>query len=133
MLTVKIHSFSFKKSGIPEDKTSNGGGFVFDCRFIENPGRKKEFRSLNGMDSEVLEFLDKNEDMQKLIESAVILVTAAVQNYLSRDFTDLMVSFGCTGGQHRSVYASERLAARIRDAYRDSVIVVTRHIDLPLK
>jgi len=133
MLSVKIYSFSYKKSGIPPDNTSNGGGFVFDCRFIDNPGRREEFKSLNGIDKEVVEFLDSIEPMQKLLQCSEEIIKNAVDNYFSRDFTDLMVSFGCTGGQHRSVYAAEKLKNKLKYMYRNTINIEIHHNDLPLK
>ena len=132
MLKVKIYSFSYKKSGIPHDSTSNGGGFVFDCRFIDNPGRKVEFKTLNGKDKEVVEFLDKNEQMRMLLLNTEEIIKNSVDNYLSREFTDLMVSFGCTGGQHRSVYAAEKLKIFLENIYKGKIIIEIRHNDIPI-
>ena len=114
MLKIKLYSFSYKKSGIPEDTTPNGGGFVFDCRFIYNPGREAKFMPLTGLDKPVKDFLDSNKEMQKFLSSVIEIIKPAIDNYLSRDFTDLMISFGCTGGQHRSVYATEKLKKLLR-------------------
>jgi RNase adaptor protein for sRNA GlmZ degradation len=131
MLSVKIYSFSYKKSGIPIDNTDNGGGFVFDCRFIDNPGRENEFKTLNGKDKEVIEFLDNNEQMQKFLQRSVEIIKDAVNNYISRYFTDLMVSFGCTGGQHRSVYAAEELRKKLQNTFRNSINIEIHHNDIP--
>ncbi|MCC7158791.1 MAG: hypothetical protein IT281_04545, partial [Ignavibacteria bacterium] len=90
MLNVKIYSFSYKKSGIPIDETPNGGGFVFDCRFVYNPGRKDEFRSLNGKDNEVISFLDDEPVMKVFLENVYSISSMAVENYLHRNFTNLM-------------------------------------------
>jgi RNase adaptor protein for sRNA GlmZ degradation len=131
MLKVKICSFSYKKSGIPKDTTPNGGGFVFDCRFIINPGRIEEFMPLTGKDKEVIDFLDNNEQMQNFLSKSAEIIKSAVDNYITRDFTDLIVCFGCTGGQHRSVYAAEELGALLKETYRDKIAVEIHHTDLP--
>ena len=123
-LTVRITSFSYKK-GIPDDLTGNGGGFVFDCRAIHNPGRYAEYKQLTGMDEPVIEFLDKEEAMQEFLDHVYGIVDYSVEKYLSRGFTHLMVSFGCTGGQHRSVYSAEHLAAHLHSKY--SVRIVLEH------
>ena len=122
-LTVQISSFSFKR-GIPEDKSTNGGGFVFDCRAVTNPGRYEEYRAFTGKDACVREFLDSEPDMQAFLTNVYALVDQAVERYLQRGFTHLMVSFGCTGGQHRSVYAAEHLAQHLKEKYEQI------HIDL---
>jgi UPF0042 nucleotide-binding protein len=131
MLRVKIYSFSYKKSGIPEDTTPNGGGFVFDCRFIFNPGRIEEFKPLTGNDKKVIEFLDNNEQMQNFLSNSADIIKSAIDNYLSRDFTDLMVCFGCTGGQHRSVYAAEKLGKILKENYLDKIALQIHHTDIP--
>ncbi len=117
MLKVRIFSFSYLYNGIPKDTTENGGGFVFDCRFIYNPGRHTEFWNLTGKDEEVRKFLDKQNEMQDFLNNVYKIIEAAIENYLSRDFTDLMISFGCTGGQHRSVYSAEKLSEHLRNKY----------------
>jgi len=131
MLKVKIYSFSYKKSGIPADETSNGGGFVFDCRFIYNPGREIKFIPMTGKDKEVIDFMDKDEKMQKFIGNVFSIVDAAVEDYMSRDFSNLMVSFGCTGGQHRSVYAAEKLREHVQKKFGKNIQVVIIHSELP--
>ncbi len=131
MLNIKIFSFSYKKSGIPHDPTPNGGGFVFDCRFIYNPGRKDEFKQLTGKDKSVIEFLNGNPEMQNFIKLTSEIVESAIDNYISREFTDLMVCFGCTGGQHRSVYAAEKMAAELKKTYGKSTAIEIHHNDLP--
>jgi aminoglycoside/choline kinase family phosphotransferase len=112
-LTVHITSFSFS-GGYPADQTGHGGGFVFDCRVLPNPGRLIEFAELTGHDRAVIEFLERSPDVERFWEHAAALVEASVEEYLQRSFTDLTVSFGCTGGQHRSVYLAERLARQLR-------------------
>lgn len=131
MLNVKIYSFSYKKSGIPVDDSSNGGGFVFDCRFIYNPGREESFKMLTGKDKAIIVFLDKNDVMQEFLSSVFSISSAAVDNYLHRDFTNLMFSFGCTGGQHRSVYSAEKLAAYLKKKYGDKITVTVTHNEFP--
>ena len=115
-LTLHIRSFSYKR-GYPEDTTGHGGGFVFDCRALHNPGRYEEYRPLCGRDAPVIEFLERGEEVERYFEAVRHLVDAAVENYLERGFPDLSVSFGCTGGQHRSVYFSERLARHVRETF----------------
>ena len=109
MLKVRIYSFSYLYNDIPEDTTGNGGGFVFDCRYIYNPGRHTEFKNLSGKDEEVIKFLDNKKEMQDFLKNIYNIIEPAVENYLGRNFSDLMVCFGCTGGQHRSVYSAEKL------------------------
>ena len=115
-LTVRVSSFSFKK-GIPEDPSGNGGGYVFDCRAMDNPGRYEEYRSLTGLDREVSEFLEANGEIGRFLDSCHSLVDAAVGNYLNRGFNSLMVSYGCTGGQHRSVYSAQHTAEHIKERF----------------
>lgn len=124
-LTVRITSFSYKK-GIPEDASGNGGGFVFDCRAIHNPGRYDEYKQLTGMDEPVISFLDKEEAMQDFLEHVYGIVDYSVEKYRSRGFKHLMVSFGCTGGQHRSVYSAEHLAAHLSEKFGVKVVLTHR-------
>ncbi|HZH72735.1 MAG TPA: RNase adapter RapZ [Mariniphaga sp.] len=124
-LTVTITSFSYKK-GLPEDPSGNGGGFVFDCRAINNPGRLPEFKFLTGKDIEVQEFIKHNSEMKWFLKPVKTLVEQSVKNYLERGFTHLSVSFGCTGGQHRSVYAAEKLATHLRNNFNVNVVVIHR-------
>lgn len=116
-LTVKICSFSYKK-GIPNDATGNGGGFVFDCRGIENPGRYNEYKEYHGRDKSVMEFLERQTKMQTFLNSVFDLVDISVEDYIKRGFINLAVNFGCTGGQHRSVYAADALARHLRNKYK---------------
>jgi UPF0042 nucleotide-binding protein len=132
MLKLKIFSFSYKKSGVPKDNTANGGGFVFDCRFIYNPGRKEEFKHLTGKDTEVIDFLDNNPEMQEFLKHSEAILKSAIDNYLEREFTDLMVCFGCTGGQHRSVYAAEKLKIMMHDTFGEKMTIELQHNDLPI-
>jgi aminoglycoside/choline kinase family phosphotransferase len=115
-LTVKICSFSYKK-GLPEDSTDNGGGFVFDCRGILNPGRFEEYKKLTGRDKEVKDFLVYRTEMPVFLQHVYSLADISVTDYLKRGFDSLMISFGCTGGQHRSVYAADSLAKHLKDKF----------------
>jgi aminoglycoside/choline kinase family phosphotransferase len=126
-LTISISSFSYK-NGIPADNTGNGGGFVFDCRALPNPGRYEEFIDLTGKDEAVIKFLSEKEEMNEFLSHVISLVDQSVLVYKQRGFTSLMVNFGCTGGQHRSVFAAEKLASFIRNKY--PVHVVIRHKEL---
>lgn len=128
-LTVTITSFSYKK-GIPEDQTGNGGGFVFDCRALNNPGRHVEFKFLTGNDPAVQKFIKQSSEMRWFLKPVKTLVEQSVKNYLERGFTHLSVSFGCTGGQHRSVYAAEKLAAHLRNNFNVNVVLVHREQQL---
>lgn len=124
-LTVRIYSFSYRK-GIPDDASGNGGGFVFDCRAIHNPGRYDEYKQLTGRDEPVRIFLDREKAMQEFLCDTYSIVDYTVEKYLSRGFKNLMVSFGCTGGQHRSVYSAEHLAHHLADKYGVRVILTHR-------
>ena len=124
-LTVRVSSFSFKK-GVPEDPSGNGGGYVFDCRAMDNPGRYEEYRSLTGLDREVIDFLEARGEIGRFLDSCYSLVDAAIDNYLSRGFNSLMVSYGCTGGQHRSVYSAQHTAEHIKEKF-PQVRVLLRH------
>jgi len=126
-LTVRILSFSFHR-GLPEDETGNGGGFVFDGRSLPNPGREERFKALTGKDEPVIEYLSQQESVHQFLANVVSLVDASLDNYQSRGFKNLMVSFGCTGGQHRSVYLAEQLAKHLRG--RSGVDVELRHREL---
>ena len=125
-LTVMVSSFSYKK-GIPKDPSGNGGGYVFDCRAIHNPGRYIEYKYLTGKSPEVQQFLEEKSTIAEFMASVISLVTSSVEVYLDRGFTHLSVNFGCTGGQHRSVYAAEKMAEYLRNNY--PVTVVLKHIE----
>jgi len=126
-LTVHITSFSFHR-GLPKDETGHGGGFVFDGRSLPNPGREERFKALTGRDAPVIDYLNQQESVHQFLASVMSLVDASVSNYQQRGFKSLMVSFGCTGGQHRSVYLAEQLAKRLRG--RNGVDVEVRHREL---
>ncbi len=127
-LKITINSFSFKR-GVPYDPTGNGGGFVMDCRGILNPGRYERYAYLTGKDQEVIDFFHKNTVIDSFLKSAKELVEVNIKNYLERGFENLTISFGCTGGQHRSVYCAEWMAKQIREKY--DVIVELNHLELP--
>ena len=126
-LTVRIFSFSFRR-GIPKDESGHGGGFVFDARSIPNPGREEKFKALTGKDAPVIEYLNQQESAHQFLGSVTSLVDSSVKTYQNRGFTSLTVSFGCTGGQHRSVYFAEQLAKRLK--HRNGVKVLVRHLEL---
>ncbi len=123
-LTVRILSFSFHR-GVPQDDSGHGGGFVFDARGLPNPGREERFKTMTGRDAEVAEYLVQHDSVRQFLNNAAALVDASVDNYQQRGFKNLMVSFGCTGGQHRSVYLAEALAKHLRA--RNDVEVVVQH------
>src|SRR6202035_1895156 len=126
-LIVRILSFSFHR-GMPKDESGHGGGFVFDGRSLPNPWREERFKSLTGRDAPVIEYLNQQESVHQYLASVMSLVDASVNNYQKRGFKNLMVSFGCTGGQHRSVYLAEQVAKRLQG--RNGVEVVLRHREL---
>ncbi|MDD2595941.1 MAG: RNase adapter RapZ [Bacteroidales bacterium] len=115
-LEVKIYSFAYKK-GIPNDVSGNGGGYVFDCRALENPGKYEHFKHFTGLDSEVIKFMEDEGGVQKFMDKVYSLADVHVQRYIERKFTHLMFSFGCTGGQHRSVYCAQHLAEHIANKF----------------
>ena len=126
-LTVSIFSFSYKKS-FPEDPGGNGGGFVFDCRALPNPGKMDEFKPLTGRDQPVIDFLKREPAVDEFLNHAFALVDQSVKKYIDRDFSSLMVSFGCTGGQHRSVYCSEELAKHLKAKFPVQVNLIHNEI-----
>jgi hypothetical protein len=120
-LVVKINSFSYKKNGIPKDESENGGGFVFDCRGLLNPGRFEEYKPFNGRDKVVKDFLEQQTKMPEFLNNVYNLVDISVEDYLKRNFSSLMISFGCTGGCHRSVYAADALVRHLRNKFNIKV------------
>jgi aminoglycoside/choline kinase family phosphotransferase len=124
-LTVRIFSFSYRQQ-MPADETGNGGGYVFDVRSLPNPGREERFKKMTGKDAAVIDYLNQQPSVHQYLASVLALVDASVQGYESRGFKNLMVSFGCTGGQHRSVFFAEQLAKHLRG---NGVDVVVRHIE----
>lgn len=136
-LVVRIFSFSFRK-GIPEDSSGNGGGYVFDCRSTHNPGRYEPYKQLTGLDEPVIRFLEDDGEILKFLESVYALADAHVSRYLQRGFTDLMFSFGCTGGQHRSVYSAQHLAEHLHKKFGIEIYLchreqnITQHFEARL-
>ncbi len=126
-LVVRVFSFSYKR-GIPRDESGNGGGYVFDCRSSNNPGRKAEFRNMTGLDAPVRKFIEDDGELPVFLESVRPLADKHVERWLERGFTDLMFSFGCTGGQHRSVYSAEWLARHLNGKYGVEVRLCHREI-----
>lgn len=129
-LTVKVFSFSYKK-GIPQDTSGNGGGYVFDCRSTHNPGRYEPYKKLTGLDKPVIDFLEDDGEISVFLESVYKLADAHVARYIERGFTSLMFSFGCTGGQHRSVYSAQHLAEHISNKF--GIEVVLNHREQGIK
>jgi aminoglycoside/choline kinase family phosphotransferase len=127
-LVVQIVSFSFHR-GLPKDESGNGGGFVFDGRSLPNPGREERFKALSGRDGPVIEYLNQQESVHQFMASVMSLVDASVSNFQQRGFKHLMLSFGCTGGQHRSVYLAEQVAKRLRGRPGVEVVVTHRELD----
>jgi aminoglycoside/choline kinase family phosphotransferase len=127
-LTVTINSFSYKK-GVPQDMSSNGGGFVFDCRALPNPGRFSEFKNSTGKDQNVINYLEVFEEVKRFQNSTIQLISQSVDNYLERKFSHLLVNFGCTGGQHRSVFFAEKTAIILKNLY-PNVNIVLKHTEL---
>lgn len=124
-LRVRVMSFSYRR-GIPDDPSGNGGGFVFDCRAVHNPGRYDRYKQLTGLDLPVIEFLEADGEILRFLSDAYSLVDASVARYIKRDFTSLMVSFGCTGGRHRSVYSAEHMAEHINRKFGIEVELIHR-------
>ena len=124
-LVVRVMSFSYKK-GIPADPSGNGGGFVFDCRAVNNPGKYERYTHFTGMDEPVITFLEEDGEILPFLEQAYQLVDFSVKRYKDRGFQNLMVSFGCTGGQHRSVYAAEKMAQHINEKFGVEVQLIHR-------
>ena len=124
-LRVRVFSFSYRK-GIPTDESGNGGGYVFDCRSTHNPGRYEPYKKLTGLDEPVIRFLEDDGEILTFLDSVYKLADAHVQRYIDRGFTDLMFSFGCTGGQHRSVYSAQHLAEHLHEKFGIEVHVCHR-------
>ena len=124
-LTVKVMSFAYKK-GIPNDSTGNGGGFVFDCRAVNNPGKYERYKPFTGLDQPIIKFLEDDGEIFPFLENAYALVDASVKRYMERGFSNLMVCFGCTGGQHRSVYSAQHMAEHLNKKFGVKVELIHR-------
>ena len=124
-LVVKVTSFAYKK-GIPEDSSGNGGGFVFDCRAVNNPGKYERYKPFTGLDEPVVRFLEEDGEIAVFLEHVYGLVDASVKRYMERGFTNLSVCFGCTGGQHRSVYSAQHLAEHLNKKFGVQVNLIHR-------
>ena len=137
LLTVEITSFSFKAPLPPHlfslEGERHGGGFVFDCRSLPNPGREEEFKSKTGLDLDVCSYLEAAGEVAAFRDNAFNLVEAAVRNFLERGFTFMNVSFGCTGGQHRSVFFTEKLSQHLRTTFAPRVTTTVSHYNLVQK
>ena len=125
-LRLTINSFSYKRA-LPKDNSENGGGYIFDCRSIHNPGRYDDYKKLTGKDEEVIQFFKNEPEMHEFLQHVFALVDQSVKKYIERNFTNLMVSFGCTGGQHRSVYCAENLAKHLTEKF--DVEIIIQHIE----
>ena len=130
-LTVTINSFSFRK-GYPDDFSGNGGGFVFDCRALPNPGREPEFKSKTGRDWEVIDYLMAKPPVHIFIDNVKGIISQSVENYKERHFSNLMISFGCTGGQHRSVFFAQTIYEWLKATYPD-IHLKLNHIEQKIK
>ena len=124
-LTVTIYSFSFKR-GLPVDESGNGGGYVFDCRSTHNPGKYEQYKTLTGLDQPVIDFLEQDGEILTFLESVYALVDHHAERFIERDFTNLQVAFGCTGGQHRSVYCAEHLAQHLKEKFNVKIHLIHR-------
>lgn len=127
-LHIDIYSFSYTKTGIPADESGNGGGFVFDCRGILNPGRIDEYKTQSGLDQPVQQYLMDETKMPEFINLVQQIIDINVQDYLARNFTHLQISFGCTGGQHRSVFSAETIYKFLKEKYGDKVELGIAHL-----
>lgn len=132
-LTITVGSFSYR-NGIPSDPSGNGGGFVFDCRYIHNPGRYDEYKQLTGRDTPVIEFLERDGEITEFLHNAYNIIDRAVTKYIKRGFSSLQIMFGCTGGRHRSVYSAESTACHIKELFDVNVRLIHREqgIDITL-
>ena len=129
LLEVTITSFAYKK-GIPDDSSGNGGGYVFDCRSINNPGKYERYNSFTGLDEQVIRFLEEESEATTFLNHVYMLVDASVKRYIDRGFTHLMVCFGCTGGQHRSVYCAQHLAEHLHKKFSVKINLIHRELNL---
>lgn len=130
-LQINVRSFSYKK-GIPADTSGNGGGYVFDCRGILNPGRIQEYKTKTGRDQEVKAYLESETKIQEFLNAAFAMVDISIQDYLDRGFSNLDINFGCTGGQHRSVYSADAMAQHIAEKF-PAAKVELQHVEQEAK
>ena len=130
-LNINVRSFSYKK-GIPQDESGNGGGFVFDCRGILNPGRIQAYKTQTGRDEAVKNYLETQTKIADFLTAAFSIVDISIEDYLSRNFANLEINFGCTGGQHRSVYSADAMAKHIQEKFPE-VNVVVHHVEQEAK
>ncbi|MET3731881.1 RapZ C-terminal domain-containing protein [Moheibacter stercoris] len=130
-LQINVRSFSYKK-GIPADTSGNGGGYVFDCRGILNPGRIQEYKTKTGRDQEVKAYLESETKIQEFLNAAFAMVDISIQDYLDRGFSNLDINFGCTGGQHRSVYSADAMAQHIAEKFPAAKVEV-QHVEQEAK
>lgn len=126
-LVIRVNSFSYKKGGIPDDDSGNGGGFVFDCRGILNPGRIEEYKTQTGRDEGVINYLQEKTRIHEFLDLIHKTISITVEDYMDRGFENLIVSFGCTGGQHRSVYSADQTAKFLEDKF--GVKTIVHHIE----
>jgi len=127
-LSIRISSFAYK-NGVPVDERGHGGGFVFDCRFLPNPGREIAYKKLSANDQEVIDWFSEKPEMDRWLRTVYTMVDSAVTSYEEQNFTDLMISFGCTGGQHRSVHSANRLAAHLRETHDVDISLHHRELE----
>ncbi len=128
-LNISINSFSYKRKGIPVDMTGNGGGHIFDCRSLPNPGRLAHLRDYTGLEDPVIEYLDNQNEVSYFIENIFKIIDQSIENYLERGFVNLQINFGCTGGRHRSVYSAMRIEKKIKEKYPE-IFVRVKHYEL---
>jgi len=126
--TLRIYSFSYKK-GIPYDFSGNGGGFVFDCRFLPNPGRLEEYKQYNGKDQKVIDYFKDSEITNKFLDNVEKIINEAIKEYQKNNYNELMISFGCTGGQHRSVYCAEQITKRLKSKFNINIELIHRELN----
>lgn len=130
-LNINVRSFSYKK-GIPQDPSGNGGGFVFDCRGVLNPGRIQEYKTQTGRDKAVIDYLESETKIFEFLEGAFMLTDLTIEDYIKRRFSNLEINFGCTGGQHRSVYSADSMTKHIQEKFPE-VQVQVFHVEQEAK
>ncbi|HEY4538383.1 MAG TPA: RNase adapter RapZ [Faecalibacter sp.] len=123
-LNINVRSFSYKNGGIPADPTGNGGGFAFDCRGILNPGRIQEYKTQTGRDEAVKHYLETETKMLEFLNGVYQIIDISIEDYLNRGFENLEINFGCTGGQHRSVYSADATAKHIQEKFPEAQVTV---------